>query len=285
MYQSSVLFNLMAALPTIPDHHAPGTPLYELLKKMARGEVSGLFGLKQDRQGAELGPFRKIILPYRQMGSTDTTNLFDLDELIIFAFYWANRGRYHRVMDLGANVGLHSIVLDRCGYDVRAFEPDPQHYKSLVRNMRLNRCRHYHTFQNAVGAESGEREFVRVIGNTMSSHLAGCKQPYGELERFPVPVEAFGPLLPWANLVKMDVEGAEAEILLSTTAEDWQGTDALIEIQSPENAALVFGHFKWPKVRLFSQKTNWREVRSLEDMPTSYHEGTLFLTCKEVMPW
>ncbi len=35
----------------------------------------------------------------------------------------------------------------------------------------------------------------------------------------------------------------------------------------------------------FSQKTNWQPVRDVDDMPTSYREGTLFVTCKSEIPW
>jgi hypothetical protein len=129
-------------------------------------------------------------------------------------------------------------------------------------------------------------EFVRVLGNTTASHLAGSKShPYGDLERFPVKVEAFEPLINWADLIKLDIEGHEKTVLLSTKRENWLKTDALIEIENAGNAAAIYEHFNDLGVKLFSQKTNWHLVRSIDDMPASYHDGTLFATCKSRMPW
>jgi FkbM family methyltransferase len=220
------------------------------------------------------------------MGSVDSLNLFDIDELILFCFYWHNRDRYHRAADLGANLGLHAIVLSRCGFEVRAYEPDPTHFALLKRNLGLNGCANVRAIGAAVSRCAGSMEFVRVLGNTTSSHLAGAKpSPYGDLERFPVPVEALAPLLEWADLVKMDVEGHEAEILLGTTPEQWRRTDAVIEIGSPANASAVFEHFRGSAVRLFAQKGGWRAVDDLSAMPTSYRDGSLFLTCQDAMPW
>jgi FkbM family methyltransferase len=220
------------------------------------------------------------------MGAVDSLSLFDLDELILFSFYWRNRHRYRRALDVGANIGLHSIVMSRCGFEVQAYEPDPTHFGLLQRNLARNGCKQVSPVNAAVSRRAGTLEFVRVLGNTTGSHLAGAKpSPYGELERFPVPVEAIGPLLQWADLVKLDVEGHEAEILLATSRQDWQETDGVVEIGSSANARLVFDHFRAENVNLFAQKHGWSRVKELAEMPTSYREGSLFITCKEQMSW
>src|SRR5690242_16421678 len=64
------------------------------------------------------GPFGTLELPYRRMGAIDSIDLFGLDELLIFAFYWANRNLYRRALDVGANLGLHSILMARSGFTV-----------------------------------------------------------------------------------------------------------------------------------------------------------------------
>lgn len=282
MQCSPILDGLLAALPTICQEHAPSSQVYGLLKQVARREIESLF----QADAAEFGPFGELSFPYVSMGAVDSLSLFDLDELVLFSFYWANRRRYRRVLDVGANLGLHSLVLSRCGFAVRAFEPDPNHFELLERNLALNECSHVTPVNAAVSRRSGTLEFVRVLGNTTGSHLAGSKpSPYGELERFPVRVEAIGPLLAWADLVKLDVEGHEAEILLATEPEDWQEVDGVVEIGSPANARAVFDHFRACGVRMFAQKQGWSMVEQLSDMPTSYRDGSLFVTCREEMPW
>lgn len=284
MDRSRILDDLLDTLPGVRAEHAPGSPLYTLLKQVARREVEGLFRAGDEARG--FGPFGDVRFPYFGMGAVDTLSLFDLDELILFSFYHQNRARYRRVLDVGANVGLHSVVLSRCGFEVRCFEPDPTHFGKLTQNLARNGCASVTPAQAAVSSAAGTLEFVRVLGNTTGSHLAGAKAaPYGELERFPVRVEAIGPLLEWADLVKMDVEGHEADILLSTTRGHWQRTDGVVEIGTPANARAVFDHFRGLGVGLFAQKCGWAAVTDFADMPTTYKDGSLFITCKGEMPW
>ena len=285
MSSTSILESLLLALPSLSNQHAPGSEVYSLLKQVARKEVENLF-LGHDTQAREFKPFGNLVFPYHKMGAIDSLNLFDLDELIIFSFYWINRKKYRRVLDLGANIGLHSIILSKCGFEVRAYEPDPQHFEILQRNLALNNCSNVEPFNAAVSSKTGVMEFVRVLGNTTASHLAGSKpNPYGDLERFPVKVEAIEPLITWADLIKLDVEGHEKEVLLATNRDHWLDTDALVEVENEGNAASIYRHFTGLGVQLFSQKTNWQLVRDVDDMPTTYREGTIFLTCKSEMPW
>ncbi|HET6884330.1 MAG TPA: FkbM family methyltransferase [Pirellulales bacterium] len=284
MLRSPVLDRLIAALPEARELHAPGSDFYTLLKQVARREIEHLF--KADMPDVGFGPLGQVIFPYESMGAVDSLSLFDLDELILFSFYWCNRHRYRRVADVGANIGLHSIVLSRCGFDVHSYEPDPTHFRLLKRNLALNGCSRVTPVNAAVSRQAGTMEFVRVLGNTTGSHLAGSKpSPYGELERFSVRVATIEPLLEWADLVKLDVEGHEAEILLATERRHWLKTDAVAEIGSVDNARAVFEHLRSREVRLFAQKHNWRLVDDLAMMPTSYREGSLFITCKDEMPW
>jgi FkbM family methyltransferase len=285
MDHSPILDGLLGALPAARGQHSPACDLYGLLKQVARREVESLFR-SADEAPRGFGPFGRLAFPYVSMGAVDSLSLFDLDELILFSFYNQNRGRYRRVLDVGANVGLHSVVLSRCGFEVRCFEPDPTHFRLLRRNLTLNGCATVTPHNAAVSSGAGTLEFVRVLGNTTGSHLAGAKpSPYGELERFPVRVEAIGPLLEWADLVKMDVEGHEAEILLSTQRRHWVDTDGVVEIGSADNARRVFDHFRTLGVGMFAQKNGWRPVAALADVPASYRDGSLFISCKDEMPW
>jgi FkbM family methyltransferase len=281
----SILDNLFLTLPTPGNHHDPRSKIHMLLKQVARREVESLFS-SDKAEARDFGPFGKLVFPYFKMGNIDSLNLFDLGELIIFSFYLTNRNRYRHVLDIGANIGLHSIILSKCGFKVRAYEPDPKHLEVLKRNLKLNKCANVQPFNAAVSSKAGEMEFVRVLGNTTASHLAGSKlNPYGDLEKFPVRVEAFTPLIAWADLVKLDIEGHEKIVLLSTGREHWLKTDAFVEIENAGNAAAIFKHFDLLGINLFSQKTNWQQVRNIDDMPTSYHEGTLFISSKSKMPW
>lgn len=281
MHTLDPIFNALAESPGL---HLRSSAFYELCRQATRPVIEHLFA-STERAERPFGPFGSISMPYTKMGAIDSMDLFGVDELIIFAFYHANRARYRRVLDIGANLGLHSIVMARCGFEVRAFEPDPWHYGLLGGNLAANNCATVTAFKEAVSIEDGEAQFVRVLGNTTGSHLAGAKDSYGEKEVFTVPVRAVQPLFEWADLAKIDAEGHEKALLLSTTAESMQTIDIMVEIGNPENAKAVFAHFQAIGIGMYAQKAGWGRVGRLEDVPTSHREGSLFISAKPAMPW
>ena len=110
------------------------------------------------------------------MGNINSSHLFGLDEMIIFAFYVRNKNRYRRAADIGANIGLHSIVMAKLGLEVDAYEPDPVTYSQLVKNLLLNSVSEkVLTTQKAVSISRGKVNFTRAIGNTTGSHISGAK--------------------------------------------------------------------------------------------------------------
>jgi len=137
MKKSEILNSLLLSLPELKDRHSPFSATSILLKKTARREIEDLFS--DGNETIEFGEFGKLVFPYFKMGETvSSLSLFDLDELIIFIFYWINRVRYKKVIDIGANIGLHSIILNKCGYEVSSFEPDPIHYERIIQNFEKN---------------------------------------------------------------------------------------------------------------------------------------------------
>lgn len=216
-----------------------------------------------------------------------SVELFGLDEMIIFAFYWANRSRYQTVVDLGANLGLHSIVLARMGFSVKAYEPDPVHLRHLKTHLEMNRLStSVMVHEAAVTVNSGNVEFLRVLGNTTGSHVLGAKNaPYGAIEQFNVKAVSIGGAIEGADLVKMDVEGSEAELLTALRAGELQSTDIICEVGSEENAEAIWNHFANSPVKMYSQKLGWSAARSYHDLPAHHSEGSLFLSTKGHMPW
>lgn len=275
---------LFEALLEDSRFHVPGAKIYALLKDVARHEIEKRFR-GTEAVPAEMGRIGTICLPYHGMGAVDSLDLFGLDELIILLFYWCSRGRYRRVVDIGANLGLHTIVLARCGFEVAAFEPDPQHFKILERNLALNGVVGVDLHNTAVSVEAGETTFVRVLGNTTGNHLAGSKDSYGEREYLSVKTEAAKPLFRWADFLKIDAEGHERAILLTTEAADWESTEAIVEVGNEGNAIAIFEHLTRLGVGLFAQQKEWRRVERVGEMPTSHRQGSLFISRAHRMPW
>ena len=104
------LENLIGALPEMTALHVRDSLTYRLVSNALKHHVSALFS-KVEPVSIEVGVLGGLKFPYVNMGNVDSLNLFELDEFIIFSYYWQNRKRYRRVADLGANLGLHSIAM------------------------------------------------------------------------------------------------------------------------------------------------------------------------------
>jgi len=284
--EQSSLGDLLESLPALAAEHARTCLTYQALDRAALATVADSCFAQADGQPVAFGGFGPVTFPFTQMGAVSTLDLFGLDELIIFSFYWANRNRYRRAADIGANLGLHSVLMGKCGWHVSAYEPDPKHAALLKRNLALNHSDTVHLVEAAVSDKPGTLEFVRVLGNTTSSHLAGAKSgAYGQLEKFPVRVESIAAIMPAVDFVKMDAEGQEKIILLGTTAAHWDRTDMMVEVGTADNARAIFEHLQTLGVRAFAQKLGWAEVTSLAAMPTTYKDGSLFISRLPAMPW
>lgn len=234
-----------------------------------------------DRQSVHslLCDWAGLRIPYCQFGNVDSLDILSSsNELLIFDFYRRKKDRYNRALDIGANIGIHSILMARQGWDVMAFEPDPLTFELLSRNVRANYM-FVNLRQAAVSDRDGKQEFVRVLGNTTSSHLAGDKEPYGETQTLEVETVDVRPLFKWADFAKIDCEGHEAKLICSVPAETVP--DAIVEIGNRENADKIFWHLIGQR-KMFSQKTGWKKVNKPGDMPTSYKEGSLLIS---ESPW
>jgi FkbM family methyltransferase len=284
--KQELLGSIIATLPELRDFHSRDSETYKLLNLVTIDCINYIFG-ESGPQFAIIGEAGEIKFPFVSMGSINSTHLFGLDELIIFTFYARNRRNYRRVADIGANIGLHSTVLAKLGFDVECYEPDPVHLEVLQHNFFINGLANQVAIhRKAVSTEVDSVEFIRVLGNTTGSHLAGAKKnPYGELDRFTVQTASFREILRNVDLVKLDVEGHELEILLSTSNSDWSQTDAIIEVGTPQNAMGVFRHIREIGLFMFSQKNSWRRVTCLEQVPTSHREGSLFISSRTEMNW
>ena len=273
-------------LKNSPDKHPRGCQDYIRIESELF-EVVNNSGFIPGGSGKDFyGPFGELSLPYFKMGAINSLHLFGLDEMIIFCYYYNNRNRYKKASDLGANIGLHSVLMSKCGYQIEAYEPDPKHIEMIEKNFKLNDVNSVNLNRVAVSNIEHKTKFVRVLGNTTSSHIAGAKNnAYGDLETFDVDVVSAKKIFLNSDFIKMDVEGEEAKIILSTTKKDWENVDMVMEVGTKNNAEVIYEHLKSLGVNMFSQKQAWQKVESIDDMPTSYKEGSLFVSPNDRMRW
>ncbi len=225
-----------------------------------------------------------IDFPYVKMGAIDSLDLFGPTELMILELYDHNHERWKDVLDIGANLGLHSLIMAAHGMQVTAFEPDPEHFVRLLANIHNNGLDDFITAHRAaVHTSSGEAKFIRVLNNLTGNHLEGYKQSYGPRTTITVETVDCRTLWPLADFAKLDCEGNEAELVETTTAEDMTHLSMIMEVRNPENAGRIYQHFERLGVPMWSQKIDWKRVENVEQMPRHNREGSVFVGHRD--PW
>lgn len=278
-----LLLNLAAA----HSSHARTTEFFQNLELSLLEKIPLIHSARSPDE-LLIGEIGALKFPYFSMGNIDSTKLFGLDEIILFSFYYANRNRYKKTLDLGANIGLHTLLMKKLGFEVISYEPDIIHLAQIDKVMKLNGFNSNGVRPKAISDKSGTMEYLRVLGNTTGSHLLGSKKDvYGLTDAVSVQVDDILEVLTNENFdfVKMDVEGHEAVLLNRITADSIEKTDIMLEIGSEKNAQEIFEILKRKGIAAYAQKINWNRVEKLEDLPNHHTHGSLFLSMQGAPNW
>jgi FkbM family methyltransferase len=210
----------------------------------------------------------------------DILDLFNINEQLAFNFYIKNIKNYKKVCDIGANIGIHTIILSKIGYDTVAFEPDPIHYKLLKKNLKLNKLTAT-VIQSAVYNFDGSLKFIRVIDHSPKSHLEVSKKninSFGKKKSFKVKVLNFRRIINNFDLVKIDAEGSEAKIIKSLKKNSDFTSDILLEISNKKNANFIYKHLKKLKIKFYNLSNfNKKNIKTINDMPHGHIDGFLII--------
>jgi FkbM family methyltransferase len=118
-------------------------------------------------------------------------------------------------IDVGANLGIHALVLAGCvgdGGKVYAFEPVPSICAKMKENLKLNGVTNVDLHEGALGSSRGE---VVFDANAADFNIGkGRVNPHGDIT---VPITTIdcqlGELTLPVSMVKIDTEGHELEVL------------------------------------------------------------------------
>ena len=279
--------NLLADLASNSMNHARGTFFFREFEESLLSELPMIHSVTSGEKiiVGELGP---LLFPYFEMGNISSVNLFGLDELVLFAFYFANRTRYKKTLDLGANIGLHTLVMKKLGFDTVSYEPDSIHLSQIKKVLELNGYSNDGVRPKAISDHSGTMEYLRVLGNTTGSHLLGAKEDvYGLTDVVTVEVDEILQVLldEKFDFVKMDVEGHEAALLNRIAPDLIISSDIMLEIGSQKNAVEIHRILGEKKIPAYSQKNNWSLVERIEDLPSHHTHGSLFISTRGAPNW
>ena len=122
------------------------------------------------------------------------------------------------VLDIGAHIGFYTLLLARLvgpKGQVVAFEPLPGNFEILAENIRLNQCSQVRAINKAVMGSGGKLEVTLsqdepLPGGTSMLNDHGGQQVAVDAVSLD---EFFGSARVPLSLIKMDVEGAEEQVL------------------------------------------------------------------------
>jgi FkbM family methyltransferase len=165
-------------------------------------------------------------------------------------------------IDVGANVGLYTILAAELGADVIAVEPDPSAIARLRKNLDLNGYRAT-VVQAALADESGTREFT--VGRDSTNRLVAAPQANSH----PVEAKTLDALIgrKTARGVKIDVEGAEWQVLRGAERALREGRIELLQLEWNDCSWQNFGYDR-------AQLAAWLRERHYELLEATC-DGTL----------
>jgi FkbM family methyltransferase len=123
------------------------------------------------------------------------------------------------VFDIGANLGYFTLVMAKQvgpGGRVVSFEPDPEMFSALTRNIGRNvdDSNGIVALPAAIGAEAGSVRFARGWRSTRGRVVSAG----GDFEVEAMKVDDAADRMGVPRLIKIDVEGAEVDVLLGARA-------------------------------------------------------------------
>lgn len=148
----------------------------------------------------------------------NTSDIFNISEIWNNKVYNIKIKKEDNIIDLGANIGAFTIFAANKTTDgkVFAFEPEYSNYQQLVKNINLNKLKNTFAYKLGIADKKCNRPlFLSDISKTSSSIY---ESHTGNIEKIDcIPLKSVLKLcdIKKIDLLKMDVEGAEYDILFS----------------------------------------------------------------------
>ena len=129
------------------------------------------------------------------------------------------------VIDVGAHHGFYTLLAsEKIGPAGRvlAFEPSPRERKKLLRHLRLNQCSNVKIWDCALGREAGNADLFVINGAQTGCNSLRPPIAMQPTKTLPIRVASLDECLEregieHVDFIKMDVEGAEMEVLNGAT--------------------------------------------------------------------
>jgi FkbM family methyltransferase len=172
----------------------------------------------------------------------DPTDALDLKKNLIFEKFETELVAQHvskgdTILDLGANIGYFTLLFSKLVGDtgmVHAFEPDPNNFSILKKNIEINNIKNVVLNQKAVSDVSKKISFYRCDYNHAQHRVYPSSRCNEEIQVDAITIDEHFQSLNYSkkiDFVKMDVEGAEYDAIngMSKTLKSNPGVKLLCE--------------------------------------------------------
>jgi FkbM family methyltransferase len=123
------------------------------------------------------------------------------------------------VLDLGANIGLYTLIAAKSASQVFAFEPDPKSFSNLKKNIEANNAMNVHLVNKAVRNKTGKDPFCSYSKYPLDRGNLHIVTEHEKMNQNFIVVETisldefFRNKSKKIDVIKMDIEGLEFEAL------------------------------------------------------------------------
>lgn len=141
------------------------------------------------------------------------------------------------VIDIGANTGYYSLRLSSLVGDngkIIAIEPDPQTFNALIKNCELNNISNVNAHNIAISNSNGKITFHQSIFHSGTSSMFVNEKDKSKMKKIIIKTTTLDELIKekyeYIAWVKIDVEGAELEVLKGSSTILSKTKNIIIEV-------------------------------------------------------
>ena len=183
-------------------------------------------------------------------------------------------------LDIGANIGQYSLVASRCvgpNGQVHSFEPDPETFRWLTRNVRLNQLKNIPLNQVALFDETGKKDLYLATPQDTGSNSFAMPWTFSgetcEVSCMTLDEYLKERRIDRVDVVKIDVEGSELPALMGGAECLFKSkNNPILLVEFEEKRQQAFGK-SCAALAEFLTKNGYALFRSWTPIPEPYVPG------------